>query len=131
MSNFKPLTKRCPHCNRLLHRHPQGFWWCSTELRDRETGEVLGCGYSEKPAGYRLFATREGRLQERATRLEAPTEEAAKAEAAAIVDRREEDGTWPEGCDAVLMGPAPDVRCWMYADEWDEITDQFEEPTNG
>jgi len=80
---------------------------------------------------YRLFATRDGRLQERATRLEATTEEAAKAEAAAIVERREDDGSWPEGCDAILMGPAPEVRCWMYADEWDEITDQFEEPTNG
>jgi hypothetical protein len=80
---------------------------------------------------YRLFATREGRLQERTTRLTATTEEAAKAEAAAIVEAREADGSWPEGCDAVLMEPAPDCRCWMYADGWDEITDDFEEPTNG
>lgn len=80
---------------------------------------------------YRLFATREGRLQERVTRLEATTEDAAQAEAQGIVERREEDGSWPEGCDAILMSPAPDCRVWMYADSWDEITDDFEEPTNG
>lgn len=82
---------------------------------------------------YRLFAEREGRIQERATRLEATTEEAALAEAAAIVEQRELDETWPEGCDALLLGPAPDCRVWMYAGEWDEITDQYdvEVLTNG
>lgn len=78
---------------------------------------------------YRLFATREGRLQERTTRLEAVTEELAKAEAAAIVERREADGSWPEGCDALLMSPSPECRVWMYADGWDEVTDEFEEPS--
>lgn len=79
---------------------------------------------------YRLMVTREGRLQERAHRFDATDDADAQRQAAAIVDGREADGSWPEGCDAVLMGPGPDLRMWMYADGWDEVTDQFEEPVD-
>lgn len=81
---------------------------------------VLGSEHIDG-GGYRLLATREGRLQERTHRLQGVTEDEAKAEAAAIVERREADGTWPEGCDAILLGPRPEVAVWAYIDGWEPI----------
>lgn len=83
---------------------------------------VLGSEHVDD-GGYRLLVTREGRLQERAQRLQSTTEDEAKAEAAAIVERREADGSWPEGCDAVLLGPRPEVAAWTYTDGWEPFDD--------
>lgn len=83
---------------------------------------VLGSEHIDD-GGYRLLVTCEGRLQERTHRLQGANEDEAKAEAAAIVERREVDGTWPEGCDAVLLGPRPEVRMWTYTDGWEEMVD--------
>jgi len=76
---------------------------------------------------YRLLTMREGRLHRRPEPLQATSEAEAMAEAAALVDQREEAGSWPEGCDAVLAGPpaaeGEPSRHWTYTDGWEEWSD--------
>lgn len=93
---------------------------------------------------YRLLLAREGRLYHRPIHLQATEQQAAMDEAEQMVYDMDEAGTFPEGCEALLRGPAEGIRgpidtMWMLASEWEELTDDCEdgddlerqEPVNG
>lgn len=67
---------------------------------------------------YRLCASREACDMIEMGHCDVPTLDAAQTWADELVQEAEDDGTWPEGYDAVLI--APDGSYQLLTDQWEQ-----------